>query len=678
MTPSLCLGLFWLVPFAPVHRPADAPAVLPPPIGLQEENSAYLHLVGRMGRPETQRDDLVCMQGPPLVDGSDSSHGYTGPGGGSGMGGSAQGNGPAGGSYQGPGDTAGGSGGGSGGGSPRPASGGSGGSPAPSGRTGGGAAQSPNGGVISTPSSAPRPVTLVTTQDDTWWLWWEYNKSQYLRPNRFSFTSARMTGEDPARALSRAVEEARTSTAALIDRMTLAQDATLRATAAIALGRLGQNEAIPKLRAMLADPSVDVRHNAILGLGALGSPEAVELLVPIARSGAVDPNSRDRISPAARSLAIVGMGLARQRRVDDRIDVEIAKLIQDRSRGDREPIGVAALVYQTLAPSAELERYALSLAKDEDESPSVRCRAVESLKHTSDPATVTELLKLLAGARMDLRRSAALALGDVPDPRVLPALIAAVQNESEPLARGFLLISIGKQGGEQARAFLMETLEKGESNARRWVVLALGIDAHRLANAEHSEAVGLAIRAASARERNPESRGAYWLALGLARSRHALDVLQTVLAEASDARERMYAASSLAMIGGEQATRILRERLQVESAPMARVAIANALGVLGASEDVPGILGMLQQLRQPSLQAHAASAIADTATPAALLALTDLARTEDGPPARRAAAVEGLGMILSPIPPLSLASVSCEANYTVFNDWLAAVFQTTL
>jgi HEAT repeat protein len=172
--------------------------------------------------------------------------------------------------------------------------------------------------------------------------------------------------------------------------------------------------------------------------------------------------------------------------------------------------------------------------------------------------------------------------------------------------------------------------------------------------------------------------GAYWLASGLARDENARAVLRAALENASDARQRMYAASALALLGGEPSLEELRARLKIEAQPLVRVGIADALGILGESQDVPAMLEMLMKLNQPSLQGLAASAMAANGSAAALMALNELARTAVGSNIRRAASIEGLGMILAPVAPLVFADISREANYTVFNEWIAAVFQTTL
>jgi HEAT repeat protein len=521
-------------------------------------------------------------------------------------------------------------------------------------------------------------MTLATTSDDSWWLWWEYNKSDFMRPNRLSLANAPMTGDDADSALRSAILRARVGALPVFEKAMNDGDANIRATAAVALGRVGGGATVEKLRKLLEDPNVEVRHKAILALGATGSPEAAEALLSIARHGSLAADSNARISPVARPLAIVALGLGRKRDFDDRLDVEIAKLIQDRTRSDRDAIGVAALVYQMLAPSAELQRYALAMAKDESESPSVRCRAIESLRSADDDAILSELQSFLSGSRLDLRRSAALALGNFESSLALPALLTAYELESEPLTRGFILLSIGKQGGTKAQDYLVKVIEKGDGGMRRWAALALGIEAREVTDPDRVARLASVIRDAMQRERNQESLGAYWLASGLARDESARTTLRSALQNAADARQRMYAASALALIGGDASLSVLRERLAVETQPLVRVALADALGVLGMPEDVPAMLDMLTKLNQPTLQGLAASALAANGSAAALTALDGIARAEAGSNIRRAAAIEGLGMILAPVPPLVFADVSREANYTVFNEWIAGVFQTTL
>ena len=71
------------------------------------------------------------------------------------------------------------------------------------------------------------------------------------------------------------------------------------------------------------------------------------------------------------------------------------------------------------------------------------------------------------------RITAAFALGQIADPLALPALQTGYDLEGEPVTRGFLLLSIGEQGGDPARAFLGSELEEGPQIMQPWSALAL-------------------------------------------------------------------------------------------------------------------------------------------------------------------------------------------------------------
>lgn len=577
----------------------------------------------------------------------------------------------AGGTYNGPGDTR-------GGGGPAapsgPATGATG--PATSGPSGGVRTGSGSGPTTSRgPSTgAPSAVGMTTTADDGWWLWWEYAKLEFLVPNRLSLANAPITGDDVAGALREAIERARRAELPRFVEAARAPDSVVRAAAAVALGATGGRDAVEPLLRLLEDPSQDVRHRAILALGATGSSSAGLALLSIARAGTHIEGSRSTLSPYARSIAIVALGLARRAGLDQPVDAAILSIVRDRPKSEREGVAIAAMFHQVIAPTEELEALALELALDDDESPSVRCRATEALGTTHDPKTLAKLQTLLSGPRMDVRRSAALALGATRDAAVLPALQSAWEMEAEPLTRGFVLIGIGRLGGAKAHAFLGKVLENGESGQRRWAALGLGVLTRETRDPETSKI----LRAALEREKHADGRAAYWIALGLIRDEASIDRLAGELANAADARQRMYAATALSLVGGSRPAPILRERLPKETNAMARVGITQALGILGENQDVMGMRGALEELAEPGLQGIAATALAFHGTPEALAQLSDLARGDVSTRVRRAASIEGLGLMLARSEPLMLSQLSRRMNYTVMPDWAQAIFQTTL
>ncbi len=532
----------------------------------------------------------------------------------------------------------------------------------------------PGGAAGTGRGAGPSTLSLTTADDDGWWLWWEYNKLEFLRPNRLDWSHQPMTGDDPAELLRHAADEARGETVPLFEAALSSPDGLVRAAAVVALGRSGDERAVERLLGCLSDPNAEVRARAILALGATGSFEAARHLRQIARTGAVE-GERERIVPNARGLAIVGIGLLREQGFEPSIDLEIARLVRDRSsQSDHEQLAVAAMVCQSLQPSEALSALAFELASDDKESALVRCRATEALRGCTGSAVLAKLQDLLHGSRMDLRRSAALALGTLDHELALPSLQTAYEVEAEPLTRGFVLTSIGRRGSPAARTFLENVLAKGESGQRRWAALGLGL----WARAAHDGSVATAIRAAREREKNRAVLGAYWLALGLCGDSGSVPAIAEAMGSAGDPRERTYAATALALVGGDSARQALLARLPLESQGMVRGSIAASLGVIGVPEDAEAILAGVASVKDAGLQGLVSAAVAFHGSPEALHALLGIAKAPGTSSARRAAVLEGLGMMLARATPLRLNDVSRQANYMVFSDWMGGMFDTTL
>lgn len=582
---------------------------------------------------------------------------------------------PSGGSWTGPGDTVPGGSGPSTSGGPRSGGGGGGASSTPSGSGPGATAGTPSGGGSGSTLTGPRPSTptLALEIDDGWWLWWEYNKAEFVRPNRLGMWSIAATGDGAAESWRNFIASTRTELATAFVSALDDGDAAVRRASVDAIAKLGGDAGVPHLVRMLDDKSLEVRHHAILALGASGSPDAIQPLLAIMRRGHPREGA-ERISPIASAVAIVALGLGQRAGFEEATGELVAQRVRERSRSEREAIGCGAMLYQRLAPCAELEALALELAADHDESPAVRCRAIEALTSSHDPKVLAKLQHHLSAARLDERRSAALALGAIENPLALPALQTAYELEGEPLTRGFVLVSIGRRGGEVARKFLLDTAAKDDRGDRHWVALALGL----LARQQPDPAIPAVIRAALKREKSREVTGAYWLALGLARDLESRGLLREALASGADARARMYAATALALIGDPESALIVRDAMRTEPNASLRVAYASSLSQFGVDRDAPVISAAFRELKDPSLQGLAASALAFHGTRDALGSLREFAREDQAASVPRAAAIEGLSIMLGSQRPYTFSEISRQANYTVFSDWLKGMLQVSL
>jgi HEAT repeat protein len=506
---------------------------------------------------------------------------------------------------------------------------------------------------------------------EDWWIWWELNKSLYLiSPADREAPISLPWRQQSTRPETAAQRRARLAIALrpLLNAALSDPAASVRAAAATALGRLGGDEACDALLRAAQDKSLEVRETAILALGATGTQRAASALLTLASDGHL-PGVQGDISPSAGPLALVALGLGRLHGLDEQTDALVASLAQD---GDAE-LQEAALLYDSLARTSSCAQLATTLAADSDLDIRLRCRLTEALLGL-DPRQLPAVVAELSAGNPDRRRAAAVTLAGVPGGTILVELQDAVGKEKEPLARGLLLLSIGGHGGDAARELLQRQLVHGRQTDRAWLALGLGL----LARAGDDEAARATLRQGLAEESSATARGAWLLALGLARDPLALPALRDALNEDVDPRNRMFAALSLAMLRDETALLALRAALPAERSDLARAGLLVGLAVHRRAEDAPRLLAELREAHNPLLQSQIASALGLNDTAPATDGLHALVLgSEHLPDAARAAALDALGLLLDDQPGLQLVRAATGRNFAVFPDWLARALVST-
>jgi HEAT repeat protein len=290
------------------------------------------------------------------------------------------------------------------------------------------------------------------------------------------------------------------------------------------------------------------------------------------------------------------------------------------------------------------------------------------------------LLRALGARSQHERRSAALALGGLETSHALAPLMTAFEVERDALTRAFLLLAIGRQGGQgdddgpDARDFLVRNLSKGPSATRPWTAFALGI----LARETNDVEARAALREGFDREANRGTRGAFLLALGIARDAGAGAIAREEMIESKSAVARMHAGLALALTEDPEAGPALRRAIEVDASPMARFAFAQGLGRIGATEDVPRLVSLLESVGDPGGQGQLAVAIAFHGTAAAVRALIEVLDQEKLPASGHAAAIQALGMLLSREAPFRFAALSEGMNHTLLPDWAMEALVSSL
>ena len=506
------------------------------------------------------------------------------------------------------------------------------------------------------------PPTYADTPFNDWMLWWEFNKLQWfdLRPLAAGPISGDGLGADP-------LVVARNAARPLLRAELHSPNASVRAAAAVAYGRAAGARAIEDLKPLLEDPARQVRLAALAGLAASASEQGVHALLEVV-------GAKDDPGHGLRAAAVVALGAARAEGFGKGVESLLPALLRD--HGDDEAF--ALLTLPRLAAEARVDaeaktRSGLFLKRGERsrEAPAVRARATGALRGVKQADLLPRLLDAVGGRSLEQRRAAALTLGSVEGAR--EPLMTAFELEKEPLARGFLLTSIGRQGGEQARDFIAHQLEHGPRAVRPWAALALGI----LADEDEDDEARRILREAYGDEKNRASRGAYLLALGIARDDQAEELLVEAL-DAGDASTRSYAAQALGRVGGPVSHEALRRALLTEVTPITRSAMAQALAQRGDDVDAGILLEELTRASDPIVRMQLAVAVGSHGSPAAVEGLLERLEQRRLTGEARAAAISGLAIALSGRERLTLADASADSNHTVFPGWFVEVLQQPL
>jgi len=532
---------------------------------------------------------------------------------------------------------------------------------------------SPGSVTPSAPTSAPSsPTSLASAEDADWVRWFEASRADHFQPNRLRLFSGPRSGAD-AEFPGQLMQELRERATPLFRADLEHPVAAVRSAAAIAYGRVAGPAAAEELAALLGDSSVLVRDTALLALGANGAEQSISLLSTIAATGSL-PGERSEVGARARSFAIVGLGLARRAgQAGAELDQFVQSLVERARGGERDELREAALVYARLSRAGVLEDVIDATFEDRGATQAALSRAIELLARGSEPSQLGRLSDELVHRRLSRRRAAALALGDFRGPLALPVLQTAFEQEKEPVARGYVLGSIGRRGGVEARRFLLEVLDDARRTERPWIALALGL----AADSEQNEAYCARLRSEHAAESNADARGAWSLALGLSGDIGSLPILVNELSSARATR-RTYAALALGFLGGDEATSALRAAHALESDGLARTSMLQAIALQGDDADGALLLDELARLSSYQFQGLVALSLGVHGGSETLTGcLSALATDEHSAPAR-AAAHEAAGLMLARSPGLALAELARSADWSELPDWLPALFRFTL
>ncbi len=472
-----------------------------------------------------------------------------------------------------------------------------------------------------------RARTKRTVQVATWDYWWNLNKWDYLRlMHQRDGTTPSFSGDEaqPGGFESLNPELVQRQVIPTLKRALKDTYGKNREAALIALGKTASPVAQPDLMAGLRHREAAMRDAAILGLGMGGRPDAVAPLTSILRdlpSGRRllgDPTVR--VPRRARYHAAFSLGLLK--------DAAAIPHLTQLLRGDEDDtLRVFAAAALGVLGDREAVPLLCEVVADKDEKPTMRATAAVALSkiRSGGPAVIRALMTALGDRDLRVVRGAVVALGGLVSPdqgRVIERLCARAERGGDTLTRGLSCIALGRIGGAEARRMLSKQL-RSQRPISGYAALGLALSAR----GGSVEPTARMLREAQRVNKNPNTRSACSVGLGLLASRADFARLTVIATKARNPQERAYAMSALGMIGDPRARPVLRKALKTSTDPFIQHEAALALGLLGEDrrQVADALAKTLEKADHPYLRAGCALSLGLLREPASVDRLKHLA-----------------------------------------------------
>lgn len=550
------------------------------------------------------------------------------------------------------------------------------------------------------PTTTPRPVDPpkppVTTPDlgggrqkvaedfSTWETWWVLNRIEFF-PHRYVKQIVSSEGPTPRGATPLAPNVVREKLWPTLLKLKDDKEVFVREASLITIGRVASDESLKAeartiLLAALKDPNHLVARAAALGLFYVADQASVWPMIAVAQDG---KNESDVRSFTALTLTALNRQLAGSL---------LVKLVSADKDADFESVA-AALMGLGFIPGPESARFLKSVYEDKKFREEHRAIALESFGRRGDFEEGWEILtKALDDKEISVRRSAAIALGvldyrapaereiaqilapyDAMDGATVPAdvqakvdelkkqvedqkrkwndpvrkmtkkLVTALQNDGDHFVCCMAAISLGRIAAAFDEPFAVKMIEndlkKERNTVREYEILALAI-------AKAPSAYETCSNAITGKNRQPTTRGAGMIGLGILGDPRANELLRTSLDNEDHPMLRGFAALALGMLGDEKSFGPVLSLLKTTNSPETMAECALAVALFGQKKGSDLLLKRLQDTTNGDVAAYTVYAMGLMKDRSKLDALVDIAKNH-GNFFVQSAAVAAIGYVSS-------------------------------
>ncbi len=597
------------------------------------------------------------------------------------------------------------------------------------------------GGRARTGGGPLRPALPQALPTADWETWWGLNRWGFL-PERLGVRLKSDKAVTPTPADGEAVDPAETMRLRrrivghnhilpfLLERLdpTKRERDEVVAAALIALGKIARDTPSTELiLKYLHDPKAAnvVRESAALAVGLLRRTHADEQLDPVQldllRRNLFVHYDEAEAPIRSRSWALLSLGLLADQPYFNDFTKDgklVVRELWSRMEGPKRAPDLTAALLQSLSMqpretvSSEMFDGLRAIVAGQRVlgrkwDPDDRSHALTTLARLEGPNWYQTLLQVTQRSRYPtpIRRAAFIALGTKAETlrtndriEVTNALLKGLDTASDALTKGLALISIGRVLNAdlaigsvavlqktKAKRTLVHASKKAIIPVRGFAVLAMAL-AGREVDTHADKDVATFI--ADTREQllhgflhgrgDDRLRGAHAIAMGLVRSRDAIDPLLETLGDKTASPElRGHSAVALAMVGAAQ--RRVREALRRAVLDRRSITLpseaALALSYLGGPKETEFLIKEMQNARSVFVLAQVGRALGHMDDIQAVAPLMEVVRKDDthGDEAR-ALAVASLGLLGDTERRPSLLRLTQDANYPARTDALSEAY----
>ena len=530
----------------------------------------------------------------------------------------------------------------------------------------GGRFRGPRGGTPPGLPSQPSGPGQSGGAFHTWLTWWGYNQFKYLDyKNRQAARRGPITGKKAQEKVDPNAWRGpvRKQLTPMMMKALEDLDEEVRTAAAVALGKWRVKAAVKTLQKMrVKDDVQQVRESALLGLLLMRDPSLHDYFTGIAK----DQNEKLRM----RGYALLGLGLsgneASRKYLLALLDTKNkkARRVLPKNGKKRRELLCSAVAGLTYNADPALGPDLLRIAEDKRLSEEVRAYALAGLGKVGAKDMVKTLVKVLKrDTSQHLRRSAAIALGVLAtqkDADALDALQRGIKYDKDRIVGHYATMSLGQIGGPMAFTMLSDAYKRANKEARGFFVLAFGL-------CKEPGAAGVLEKVLS-QSSDAKDRAAAGLAFGLLEDKKQAPAVRKAFGGAKDWMLLQTTMLSLGILDDKKSADGIKNVLITKKQVGVRTSAALSYALLRQWSAVPVFIDILRTAKSIVTLSAIAQVTGFLSSPKVVDTLVDLYKDKHLQRQAQAFALVALGSLGDPEPLPILVRMAFDTNYMIRSD----------